>query len=371
MIRRLYVHNFRCLENFELLIADMPSSLLIGKNGSGKSTVGSALEVLQSLARGTNRVSQLVRPADFPRGRSGAPLRFEIEADIGDKVFEYVLALELPEGFKELRVREERLSVAGKLIFSRESSQVQFANARREAAANFLVDWHLAALPVIQAQSPTDPLNTFKAWLANMLILAPIPYLITGESEGETLFPDRQVKNFGEWFSGLLALAPAAYTQIDKYLKGVMPDFKEFKNPFSGTDFRSLTIQFQQEGASLTLPLSGLSDGEKCFFVCAAVLAANQASGPFFCFWDEPDNYLSLKEVGHFVMTLRRSFQEQGQLLVTSHNPEAIRQFSDENTLLLYRRSHLEPTQIRPIAGLQEPIRGDLIGALIRDDIEP
>jgi hypothetical protein len=39
VIRRLYIHNFRCLENFELPIAAYSSALLIGKNGAGKTTV--------------------------------------------------------------------------------------------------------------------------------------------------------------------------------------------------------------------------------------------------------------------------------------------------------------------------------------------
>ena len=39
MIRRLYVHNFRCLENFELPVAGQSSVLLIGKNGAGKTTL--------------------------------------------------------------------------------------------------------------------------------------------------------------------------------------------------------------------------------------------------------------------------------------------------------------------------------------------
>jgi len=68
-------------------------------------------------------------------------------------------------------------------------------------------------------------------------------------------------------------------------------------------------------------------------------------------------------------MALRRAFQKEGQLVVTSHNPEAIRQFSDESTFLLYRRSHLEPTQIRPLT--EVPVVGDLIDALTRDDVEP
>ncbi len=79
-----------------------------------------------------------------------------------------------------------------------------------------------------------------------------------------------------------------------------------------------------------------LSDGEKCFFLCAVVLATNKYR-PLFCFWDEPDNYLSISEVGHFITSLRRSFKNKngGQILVTSHNPEAIRKFSNENTFVL------------------------------------
>jgi ABC-type sugar transport system ATPase subunit len=99
------------------------------------------------------------------------------------------------------------------------------------------------------------------------------------------------------------------------------------------------------------------------------VLAANHAYGPLACFWDEPDNYLALDEVGHFVSALRRAFQSGGQFIATSHNPEAIRTFSDENTLLLHRKNHLEPTIVRPLSELQ--VSGDLVGALIRGDVEP
>ena len=235
--------------------------------------------------------------------------------------------------------------------------------------ARFLVDWHLVALPIIQEQATTDPIYIFKTWLANMLILAPIPCQITGNSSGETLLPDLWVENFGDWFAGLLAYSPAAYTRIDTYLREVLPDFNDVKNPIIGKEARSLTVQFQQDQASISLPFGDLSDGEKCFFICAVVLAANEAYGPIFCFWDEPDNYLSLSEVSQFVMALRRSFQNQGQLVVTSHNPEAVRTFSDENTFVLGRRSHLEPTIVRPLSELQ--IKGDLVDALIRNDVDP
>jgi hypothetical protein len=54
---------------------------------------------------------------------------------------------------------------------------------------------------------------------------------------------------------------------------------------------------------------------------------------------------------------------------MTSHNPEAVRRFSDENTLVLYRKTHLEPAIVRPLNELQ--VKGDLVSALVRGDVEP
>ncbi|MBE8996752.1 AAA family ATPase [Nostoc sp. LEGE 12447] len=368
MLQRLYIHNFRCLENFELPIKGMSSALLIGKNGSGKSTTAAALEVLQKIGRGINRVGQLVQSKDFARGRSDVPIRFEIEVLIENKLYKYALALELPERFKELRVFEEQLLVSGDPIYSRKEAKVTLHNSSQNYEAQFLVDWHLVALPVIQEQSETDPLRMFKTWLAHMIILAPIPSLMTGDSNGDTLEPKRDGSNFGEWFSGLLSRYPAAYTEVVQYLREVMPDIKDFLNELIGKDSKSMIVRFQENNANLSVDFEALSDGEKCFFLCSVVLAANESYGPLFCFWDEPDNYLAISEVGHFLTSLRRSFKNVGQILVTSHNPEAIRKFSNENTFVLDRKSHLEPTLIRLLSDLS--FQGDLVDALIRGDIE-
>ncbi|MDR3718934.1 MAG: AAA family ATPase [Bryobacteraceae bacterium] len=369
VIRRLYVHNFRSLENFELPVSGQSSVLLIGKNGSGKTTVGLALEILQKIARGTNRVDDLVKPKDLTRGRAGVPVRFVIEVELDSKRYEYEVAFDFPEGFKELRVAEEKLAVNGAPVYDRELAQVTLARSGRDQEAKFRIDWHLVALPIVQEHSPADPLHIFKQWLARILILRPLPGLITGDSERDTLEPNLQVTDFGAWFSGLLAFAPAAYTEIAEYLRQVMPDLVDIKNPVIGKNSRSLIVQFSSDQGTLKLPFEDLSDGEKCFMICALVLAANVAYGPLLCFWDEPDNYLALPEVGHFVLALRKAFQSGGQFIMTSHNPEAIRRFSEDNTLFLYRKNHLEPTIIRAISQLQ--ISGDLVGALTRGDVEP
>jgi ABC-type multidrug transport system ATPase subunit len=128
-----------------------------------------------------------------------------------------------------------------------------------------------------------------------------------------------------------------------------------------------MSVQFQQNQADMRVDFRDLSDGEKCFFICAVVLAANQSYGPLFCFWDEPDSFLSLSEVGHFITTLRRSFEIGGQMLATSHHSEAIRKFSNENTVILYRKNHLEPTLVKRLSEIS--VNGDLVDTLIRGDM--
>ena len=367
MIQRLYVHNYRCFENFELRLGAMSSVLLIGRNGSGKSTVRSVLELFQSIARGTNRVRDLVDPAECTLGRSGVPIRFEIEVTLADgNVYAYELAFELPDGFKEMRVAHESLTVNGNSVFYRDKAKVSL---EKGTDVSFQVDWHLVALPVILVRDESDPIHMLRAWFTRMVIIAPSPRLIDGYSTGDCLTPNLDVSNFGEWFTGLLSQSPSAYAAMDTFVREVMPDFTDIKNPIIGPDSRALSVQFQHGDDQMTVPFGSLSDGEKCYFICSLVLAAQQSCGPIFCFWDEPDNHLALSEVAHFVMALRRAFQAGGQILVTTHHSESIRSFSDENTLYLYRRSHVEPTGVRPIGDLG--IHGDYVDALIRGDVEP
>ncbi len=375
MIHRIYVHNFRCFENFELILKDLPSALLMGKNGSGKSTVLLVLEILQSIARGVNRVGRLVHKEDFSCGRSDVPMRFEIEVELEGNVYKYTLTLELPEKLGELRILEESLAVDASPVYTRKEAEVSLfrRSPNSKEPAPFLVDRNLAALPLIQASAETESVRIFRGWLARTVLLAPTPSLMTGESAGETLEAKRDGSNFGDWFSGVLSLYPSSYTLIERYLRQVMPDIRDFLNKPVSENSKSLTVRFRATsedrggGSDLALRFNNLSDGEKCYFICAVLLAANESYGPLFCFWDEPDSHLSLSEVGHFIRSLRRAFGNNGQLLITSHHPEAIRGFSDENTLLLFRRSHLEPTASRRLADMG--IQGDLVEALIRGDV--
>jgi hypothetical protein len=73
------------------------------------------------------------------------------------------------------------------------------AIAQIDREAEFLVDWHLVALPVIQEQLKTDPLHIFKTWLARTIFLAPIPRLMSYDTQercilSQPLPNEKQVK---------------------------------------------------------------------------------------------------------------------------------------------------------------------------------
>ena len=317
-------------------------------------------------------MGDLLKPKDLVRGRTDVPVRFEIEVEIHAKIYRYVVAFELSDVNKELRVLEEWLVEDGTTLYKRQLAELRLARAG-QLDESFALNRDLVALPIVQGRSANDPIFIFKQWLANMLILRPVPSLILGDSEHATFQPNVQVTNFAAWFTGLLISTPGAYTKLFEYLRQVMPDLKDIKNQVVGQESRKLEVQFSNQQGSVTIPFSDLSDGEKCFMICAMVLASNTPYGHVFCFWDEPDNYLAMSEVGHFVLALRSAFQSGGQFIATSHNSEAIRQFSDENTFLLYRNSHLEPTIIRPITEIRASgeLNGDLVSALIRGDVGP
>lgn len=357
MLIRLYANNFRCLENFELNTNERTSLLVIGANGSGKTTASDVLEIFQKIGRGVSRVRELVHPGDFSYRKTDPPIRLELTARIDGHVYTYQLVLELPNDFRELRIQEEELRHEGDILFSRKQAQVNLALPKK--GASFSVDWHLVALPIIQVSLDGDPLRRFRDWLAKMIILAPCPYEMSGESDGETLEPDKRGSGFANWFTGLLARFPAAYREIDEQLRSIMPDISDIYIEPAGENRKNINVRFLKKESYFSIGFKRLSDGEKCFFLLATTLAASKYYGPLLCLWDEPDNYLSLAEVGQFIVSLRRQFGRDGQFIAMSHNEETIRKFSAENTLVFSRSSHLEPTRVQWVNDLS--ITGSLI----------
>lgn len=345
MINRLYIYNFRSLESFALEPGNRSSMLLIGRNGSGKSTLLSVFEILQAIGRGRHRVGKLVTPSDFTWFRRDRVMRFQIYVQL-ERNYKYSLGLELPEGFKELRVADESLQVDDTTVFSRKAAEVR--HFRKSGPVEFGIDWHQVALPIVQDPDPTR-IEPFVEWLAGLVLLAPVPQRMDGETNSGTLHPDKDATNFANWFRELTSQYPECYLQILEFLRPMIADLESIQNRSTGVESKSLEFLFSvKDGAPYPQTFKGLSDGEKCFSLAALLVSSLSKQKHPVCFWDEPDNYIGLAVVDNLILNFRQAFAKyRGLFIATSHNESTINAFSEENVMLLSRHSHSEPTIAR------------------------
>ena len=379
MLRRLYVHNYKCLVNFEWRLDGLHTSLLIGKNGSGKSSVADVLMFFRDIGRGENDLAVLGKEEGFwlsplalwnGRRDSREPMIFELDVELDGVSFSYRLVLGFLETVQKLGVTEERLMKNGTTVYTRDVATVHIA---REKQADVLLghDEHSVFLPTFQNTAATDSVGLFKAWLANMVILAPVPFLMTGQPTDRHAPLKRTASNLADWVIRLQSDSEAA-SQIGNHIREVFPDFKAFairkldKDASYGPEY--LFLRFHNEQTS-EVPFFLLSDGEKGFFLAALLRASAALGKTSFCFWDEPDCHLATHEIGFLVRALRSL---NGQSILASHQLETIRQFSDESTFVLLRPTHLAPTRPpRTLAQLRDEkeLKGDLGYAILTGDL--
>ena len=343
MLKRLYIHNFKCLQNFELTLNDLNSALLLGKNGSGKSTIFDVIEIFQKIGRGTTSLKDLFDESSFSFSDRTLSIEFELDVVIDNKNYSYKLIIEFPEGFIYPKVKNEDLFVDNQLLLKRDGSKTQFNNS-----ADFLLDLHHIGLPLISVM-PNNALAIFRDWLRDIIILSPFPRHFMDVSKTESSTLKREAENIIDWVRWLLSSNPSLYPVIYDFLKIRMPDLELFRFENLGRDDRRLLFTFSDGKNDKIIDFSQLSDGEKIFFLTATVIAAQKNNPTILCLWDEPDNFVSLIEVNHFIIEFRKAFEtspNQPQLLITSHNERVVNNFSNHNIFITSRASHLSPTRI-------------------------
>jgi len=390
MLKRLYIHNYKCLVNFEFKVDedeyDRHRALFIGKNGAGKSSISEVLEILHRIGLGNynllpvrveelrREIPPLVSAECFAFGETSQPMKFELDVELAGHLCKYALSLEFPPSFTALRIASEELSVDGHLCFTRQQGDITFT-AKQETP--FTYDWHGVYLPSYKERDPVykNSVSAFTIWLKQMLILAPQPRNMEDQLTSNSSFLLQDASNITNWWAGLNVSSPDVYAEVRKqYLLNVFPDFKRLQIRADDFGTQRLHVLFEQDkGKEIMVPFNRLSDGEKCIFLAAFVMMASEINAPVFCFWDEPDNYLAVSEVEFLMTTLKNHFMKKGQIFVTTHNPETLNRFSEDNTYIVCRENHLSHTRnLKTVAQWRKErdFKGDLIEAWILGDIK-
>src|ERR1039458_6015807 len=102
MIKRIYIDNYKCLLDFECKFDNI--NLLLGTNGSGKSTVFEALRDVRDFATYKSPIS-LFNESTLTRWQERNVQTFEIEIEGNAGVYVYRLEVEHDIGQDKQRVR--------------------------------------------------------------------------------------------------------------------------------------------------------------------------------------------------------------------------------------------------------------------------
>ena len=156
VLRRLYVDNFRSLVNFELKLGQV--NLLMGGNGSGKSSVFAALTALRRVVQG-EAVGEVLPAGSCTRWQTRPVQVFELEVDCAGAVFRYRVEVVHHNG--RTTIGQETLEVDGASVYSRVRENVELigydvSDETWTRGTELVVTWHWKVLGPVGDDVPAD-----------------------------------------------------------------------------------------------------------------------------------------------------------------------------------------------------------------------
>jgi energy-coupling factor transporter ATP-binding protein EcfA2 len=342
MLKRLYIDNFRCFVNFEY--KPERKQLLLGANGSGKSSLLDAVRAVQGFVceDGGGDFSRTVFQDSKTRWLNLPKQVFEIEAELEGK--QYIYRLEInAEGDSKDMVLAESLKVEGNPI-------LEYSNGKLSLFTENPVD-PVAELGVringgysilgFLSDFRTEA-KKFVIWLSKDLFFFRInPYAMknTGKFTGPVR-PAIDLNNIADWYMSLTLHDSHGMFQLRSSLQEVFDGLASLNFKYTETGYADLIVSFNRPKDSLTFRLMELSEGQRCLIALYMILHFLVAKG---CtvFLDEPDNFISLREIQPWLLAAEQAVEDsKGQLILISHHPEILNQWSQEYGLRFFREEN-------------------------------
>nr|WP_255651421.1 AAA family ATPase [Corallococcus sp. AS-1-12] len=178
----------------------------------------------------------------------------------------------------------------------------------------------------------------FLDFIQQIWILKLNPQNIRASAKRDDLFLERDGTNFPSWCRHLLLESRHHVEAAEEQLRQVMPGFRSLSVQAAGR-VRVLVAKFAPEGTkkSVDVDFDVLSDGQRALIILYVILHALRGSARLLCL-DEPDNYVSIREIQPFLIELANAADDSGlQTLIVSHSSEVIDFLGVSNALLLER----------------------------------
>lgn len=367
MLRRIYIDNYKCFVNFEWKPEAM--NLLLGGNGSGKSTVFEVLAKIRSIVVDDARVSEVFPVSSLTAWDTRTTQRFELEWVVGKMVtFTYVLELEHDRESRTSRIRSERLSASGAVAYEHDGTNVTVPGDLTRSPVTFAFSPFRSYLGSVEMPPPgatawDEPSASFPplsgGWMLSwkaMLFTMQVHKLDVARLDGalgdkaDELRPDG--RNFASWYSRSLQERPDLIPPLQQDLSALVEGLRALRIVPASQGGRHLVATLgagngERPSTAYDLPFSELSEGQRALIVLYAILRFR--SWGVFCF-DEPDNFVALPEIQPWLAELSASVDKgHSQAFVISHHPEVI-DYLAPTSAVVFERPNGGPARIRPLS---------------------
>ena len=389
MITRFYVDNYKCLVNFEY--KPQPLELIIGANGSGKSTVFEALDKVRQFMTGRADARELFTPETSTKWVYNPTQVFEVEFKVRDKETKYRLEIDISSASfrvekESLQTGESRIETVWKDTKTRYEILKEGdweAYAEEEAHKDQLrvaeLMWEDMDLPLSNPnQSMLGVVRD--EWIMrashSTLIYKLNPPLMT--SEIGKIAPRLNVNgsNFASYYLYVLQQKQGTMFEVISHLREVLPGFDSFAvdEDFEQGKRRLMVIFKNLDGAKgkgaapLKFSFDDLSDGQRALIVLYTLLFCALDEKATLVI-DEPENYISLRELQPLIMLMEERIEEVGgQILLISHNQEFINMLTDRGKCVRFYRENNGHTRIAAFNPDSELTAAEIVARGWEDD---
>jgi predicted ATPase len=336
-LERIFADNFRCLVNFEL--KTVPVQVLVGGNGSGKSTVLDMLALLRSFVSDGVNCSAIFGGKTKTRWQSVAKQRFELDVSDDGRLYRYALVI-AEDQKKQTRVEQETLDFEGRPLFQFIDGEMRLFNDRQnpQPSVTFHADWSHSGLGIVSPRPDNSKLSAFKEWLDRLHPVQINPWDMSEQSESEARHPAPDLENLADWYRHLvLENGDAVYAAIED-LRIAIPGLSSISAKQAGREYREIIASLKApDGGQVEVALTELSEGQRCLIALYLLLHAQLSNGATLVI-DEPENFISLREIQPWLFKAIDKAEEcGGQLIVASHHPEVLNQLVARGATLLVR----------------------------------
>lgn len=276
---------------------------------------------------------------------------FEVEALLDGKIFEYRVEVGSNTEIRQQSVNLERLKVSGATVFELADGLIRFFPNEGGSAAVPLQTIHSALHLSLLSNSDV---RRFVEWLdcVHCFDIDAYPGQMDEIADNEEREPESELDNLAGWYRHLIQTYPEENVSFLDSLRECMDGFQALKFSSEENGVRRLRAEFlaPTEKKRVSYSISELSEGQRYLIALYMILHFLIRRGET-VFLDEPDNFISLREIQPWLLAAEEFVEEHnGQLVLISHHPETLNHWAREYGLRFFREEngHVRTEEFRP-----------------------